>query len=115
MVKDSKNLEQIGIGHAVKDVFAVSACGHHAFIAQHAQLLRQGRLADAELRLEIADAHLVLRQLAQQQHALNVGQQLQRADRLIGGPAKHLGVEGGGRLLHELTSSFDKLVINYTY
>ena len=51
------------------DLLAVAAGCHQAFAAQHGQLLRQGRLLDAEQRLQLADVALALGQLAQQQQA----------------------------------------------
>jgi glyoxylase-like metal-dependent hydrolase (beta-lactamase superfamily II) len=50
---------------------------------------------NVELRFELTHAHFALRELTQQQHALSVGQQLQRANRLVCGAAKRFGVEEG--------------------
>ena len=45
------------VGHAVMDVLALAAGTHHALAAQYAQLLRQRRLANAELLLHLTDTH----------------------------------------------------------
>ncbi|KAG0926504.1 hypothetical protein G6F31_018365 [Rhizopus arrhizus] len=75
-------------GHLVVDVLAVAARRNEPFVAQHAQLLGQGRLADAGQRFQFTYVAFVLHQLAQQQQAVFVGQRLEQRAGLGGGFAQ---------------------------
>lgn len=60
------------------NVFAFTAGIDQTFFTQHAKLLRQGRLMDAEFALQIADIAFAERQLAQDQQTVFVGQDLEQ-------------------------------------
>ena len=64
--------QHIWIGHCIVDVLAFAPGGDQSFVAQHTELLRQGRLADVEQALQLADRVFPLAKLAQQQQAILV-------------------------------------------
>lgn len=81
--------------NAVVNVLALAPGTYQAFVAQYAQLLRQGGLAYAHQFLQFADVLFVFHKLAQQQKAVGVGQHLHEAARLAGGLAQGIDVDQG--------------------
>src|SRR5574343_1616977 len=71
-VQDLHDSRRIGTDQSVVDVLALATRVHQAFLSQHAQLLRQGRLTDAQIGLERTDAELALRQTAQEHQPVGV-------------------------------------------
>ena len=64
------DLDDLEAGQPVVDVLALAACADEAFIAQHAQLLRQAGLVQTDQRFQLADIALALCELAEQQQAV---------------------------------------------
>jgi hypothetical protein len=85
--------QRLRAGDAVMDGLAFAPRGHQAFFAQHAQLLRQRGLADTQADFELAHALFTLRQLAQQQQAVGVGQDLHQAADGVGGLAQRVELQ----------------------
>jgi len=75
--------QRIVTGQAVIDVFAFAARVHQALLAQHTQLLRQCRLADAQIQFQFTDAELTLPHAAQQHQAIGMGQRLEQRTGLL--------------------------------
>ena len=93
-MQQGEDFQQGRISHTIKNVLALAAGTDDTLDAQHAELLRQCRLADIKLLLQIADAHFPLRQLTQQQHAVFVGEQSQGRDSLVSAVTQRFYING---------------------
>ena len=99
-MKQSQDLKHGRVGYAVVNILAFAARGDHAFIAQDTELLGQRWLVNAKFLLKLADAMLTLRQLAQQQHAVFVGQNLENTNGLRSRAAQQFRVYDGMGCFH---------------
>ena len=113
-MQQSQDFKHCRVGDAVVDVLALAARGYHAFIAQDTELLGQRWLVNAKLLLKLADAMLTLRQLAQQQHTVFVGQNLENANGLRSRAAQQFRVyDGRGSFQSSCTAN--KFDLYYTF
>ncbi|SPK77020.1 protein of unknown function (plasmid) [Cupriavidus taiwanensis] len=70
-IKDRHDGKRRGARHRIEDV--LTARRHQAVLAQHAELVRQRRLPDAEMFFQFTDRQLALGQAAHQQQAVWIG------------------------------------------
>ena len=90
-VEHLHNLHRLLAGDAVMHLLALASGADQAVMAQHRELLRQGRLHNARRIGEVTHAVLTLGQLAEQQQAVRVAEHFQQAAGVRSTATKRLG------------------------